>query len=418
VKRISDLLRNVSVKNFFHLSLNQGVNIIIALVSTPYLFQTLEEENYGLVSLAMTLVLLFGMFVNYGFNLNIPKKLAVIGSNHQAKEELINEVLVTRIILAIVVAILLLVSIKIFGAFAGYSIILTYSLIQLFNDALYPLFILQGFDRLSWIAKANALSKIAFLGLVLMLISSPVDAAWVNFLLGSTGLVIHGGLLLFIYRKESMQVHWVSTQRIWLRLVENFQFFLSTVASYILINGGFILLKSFVSDAELGYYAIAQRVVIMLRMLPIFITQSILQKASKLYENDEKGFNNYLKKSQRNGLFITVLVCLIVAIFSKWVVRILAGEYIELTANITSILCLLPIMAMLNVSNMIRILVSDQKYILSKAIWVTTVFMLVLSFIGCYYYGSYGLAISLVLAEVFNYAINRYLLIKNGSISK
>lgn len=417
MKRISNLLRNVSVKNFFHLSLNQGVNILIALVSTPYLFQTLGEEKYGLVSLAMTLVLLFGMFVNYGFNLNIPKKLAVIGSNHQAKEDLINEVLITRIILAIVVASLLLISIKIFGAFAGYSIILIFSLVQLFNDALYPLFILQGFDRLSWIAKANALSKITFLGLVLVLVRSPIDAVRVNILLGSTGFVVHGCLLFFIYRKEAMHFRWVSKQRIWIRLAENFHFFSSTVASYIHINGGFILLKSYVNDSELGYYAIAQRVVVILRMIPVILAQSLLQNASKLYGKDQKAFELYLKRSQRNGLIITSIICVNIAIFSKWVVRILAGEYIDLSANITSILCLLPIIGMLNVANMIRILVSDQKFILSKAIWITTVFMLTLSFVGCYYYGSYGLAISLVLAEMFNYVINRYLLIKSGSIS-
>ena len=152
----------------------------------------------------------------------------------------------------------------------------------------------------------------------------------------------------------------------------------------------------------------------MLRMGPVFITQSIIHNASRLYDQDKKEFEDYLKKSQRNGLLIAILICFVAAASSKWVIRVLAGEYIPLSANLMAILCLLPVIGMLNVSNMIRILVADQKYILSKAIWITTGFMLVSSLVGSYYFGSYGLAIALVLAEFFNYLIHLILLRRAG----
>lgn len=400
--------------NFINLGLNQGINVLVALIVTPFLFRTIGEEQYGLVSLSLTIVMLIGIVVNYGFGLSIPQKLAVVRDNLHLKQSIINEVVNTRILLAIVLSALLIIFTKTFNLFSGYSLILTLSIIQIFNDAVFPLFILQGFDRLNWVARANFVSKIIYLGTVLLIIRSPNDAYLVNFLLGGSGFLVYTFLLLRIYIKESIQYSFTSILRIANLLRENFQFFSSTVATYILINGGFILLKSFVGDSELGFFALAQRVAVLLRMLPVFITQSILQKASRLYKTDINGFNQYLKRSQKKGLMVTFAFCLIISVCSGWVIRLLAGEEIPLSAQLLSILSFLPFIGMLNVSNMIRVLVAEEKYLLSKSIWMTTTFMLLLSLFGAHYFGSIGLAVALIAAEIFNYLITRYYVLKLG----
>lgn len=381
---------------------------------TPYLFQTLREENYGLVSLAFTLTLLFGMLVNYGFHFNIPQKLALLRDNTEEKEQIINELICTRLFLSFVMVVIIWLCSRYLGLFQGYSIILVFSTVQLLNDALYPMFILQGFDRLSWLSKANAVSKLLYVLLVVMFIDSPEDAKWVNFILGGSGFVVHGGLLVFIYRAESIKPRWVEFKRIKYWLTNNFQFFFSTVAGHITVNGGTIILKSFVDNTELGYYALTQRVAILLRTVPVFITQAIIQNATRLYADDRSKFDSYLKNSQRNGLIITFMVCFLLAITSKWVVRILAGEYIPLSSNLLIILSALPFLGMFNVSNMIRVLVAEEKYILSKANWITAVFMVIICSIGSYYHGSYGLAFALVIVEIFNFLILHYYLVKRG----
>lgn len=417
MNRLHQALKSVSIQNFVHLSLNQGVNVVVALVITPYLFQTLGEEQYGLIILSLTIILLFGILVNYGFNLNIPKALALLKNDHKAKEVIINEVIITRLLISLTVVVLVLLGTHYLGLFAGYSVIIIYSLVQLVNDALFPMFILQGLDRLSWISKANAIAKLMYLGLVVLVVKTEADAKWVNFLLGSTGVGVHAILLFRIYMTESIRLRWVGFERIRLRIEENFQFFSSTVASYILINGGFILLKNFVSEAELGFYALAQRVSLILRMVPVFIAQSILQNATRLYEKDREEFEAYLRKSYKNGLLLTFVVGLCFALGSKWVVRVLAGEFIPLSASLMSILCFLPFLGMFNVTNIVRILVMDQKHILAKAGWITTLLMLVLGSIGGYYYGSFGLAWALVISDIFNFWVHRYFIWKQQALS-
>ena len=194
-------------------------------------------------------------------------------------------------------------------------------------------------------------------------------------------------------------------------MLSNFNF--SLYGGYIYSNKWWLYhAKEFRNDAELGFFALAQRVAVLLRMVPVFITQSILQNASRLYKEDKNEFNLYLKRSQRNGLMITFLVCASIAVCSKYVIRILSGEFIELS----SYLLLYFVYFFYRYVECLKYgedSCCQQKYLLSKAIWFTTILMLLLSLIGSYYYGSLGLAYALVIAEIVNYLITRFYIVKH-----
>ena len=399
--------------NFFHLSLNQGINVVVALVVTQLLFQKLGEDQYGLVNLGLSVVMLMSIMVNYGFNLNGPKRLALIVDDVNAKSQLINEIVITKVLVSFFLSSLVLIAVFAFDLFPNYSSILILSLTLLISEALYPMFILQGLDKLALLSKANAFAKIAYLMAVVIIIKSNEDSKWVNFLFGSASLLSNLGLLIFIYHRWALKFHFVSPKFVFIRIKENFQYFISTIAGHISVHGGFIILSNFVGDIELGRYALAQRIAFLLRMIPVFLAQSILQHASRLYVEDRNEFARYLKKTYHNGLVLTFLVGVIFASSAPWVIKIVGGDFVEYSANILKFLCFIPFFGMLNVSNMILILVEENKAVLAKATWITALTMLGLSALGSYYYGGYGLAIALLLTEQFNFLVHTYLIRKD-----
>lgn len=391
-----------SINNFLHLSLNQGTNVLVALIITPYLFQTLGEEEYGMVNLGLTVIMLFSILVNYGFHLNGPKRISLMRSNVLEKSALINEVIFTRLFISTTLLIVVFTLVEL-GLFRDYGIILLFSTVLLVNEAVFPMFILQGLDRISWISKANAFSKLLYLVFVLIIVQSKSDAKWVNLLFGGTSLLVNVVLLRYIYRIESIKLVWVKPRAILYRFTENFQFFISTIAGHISIYGGLVILTNFVSDFELGQYSLAQRVAFLLRMIPVFIMQSILQNATRLYDKGEDDFRQYLKKAYRGGLLLTFVLGAAVAISAPLVIRIVGGEYIEYSENLLRILAFIPFLSTLNVSNMIRILVAERKDIMAKATWITALFMVITSVVGSFYFGGYGLAVALLLTELVSY---------------
>ena len=407
------MFRGTFIKNFFNLIINQVVNIFIALLATRILFERLGEVQFGFVNLALSVVLLLSISVSYGYHLNCPKRIALFRDESKKKQILINEIIVTRIIIAISMAIFLFCLTYFFGFFKPYSTLLYYSLILLFSEALFPMFYFQGNDKIAWFSLINIFAKGAYLLLIVLIIKTPNDAIYVNFLFGFTSFLVYIIFWIFIYKKEKIKWVWVSIYNIKKRLIENFQFFISSIAGHVSIHSGLIILASFVNNTVLGKFALAQKIGLLMRMVPVFFTQAILQKATILFEKDKIEFKIYVNRIFVIGLVITFLMGLMVIILSKWIICLLAGSYVVYSENILKILAFIPFLSMLNFNNMIEILVNEKKYLLTKATWITAIIMLILAIISSYYYGGYGLSIALVITEIVSFIVYSSLLIKN-----
>ncbi len=407
------MFKGVFIKNFFNLIINQGINILVALLATRILFSTLGEAQYGLVNLALSVVLLSSVTVRYGYHLNGPKRIALFRDELVKKQALINEIITTRVIIAVGVAITLFCMTYFFGFFKTYATFLYYSLVLLFGQALFPMFYFQGNDKISGVTLVNTFAKGAYLVLIILFIKTPKDGVYVNFLLGVTSILVYIVFWSSIYKKEKIKWVWSRVNNIKKRLFENFHFFISTIAGHVSVHGGLIILANFVNNTVLGEFALAEKVALLMRMVPVFFTQAILQKATILFEKDKIQFNNYINKIFIIGLSITFGMGLIAIILSKWIIFLLAGSHVIYSETILKILAFIPFLSMLNFNNMIKILVEEKKQLLTKATWITAIVMLILATIGSYYYGGYGLSVSLVLTEILSFIVYSILLVKN-----
>jgi len=407
------LFKGVFIKNFFNLIINQGVNIFVALLATRVLFSTLGEAQYGLVNLALSVVLLSSVTVRYGYHLNGPKRIALFRDDLVKKQALINEIITTRTIIAVGMAIILFCMTYFFGFFKSYATLLYYSLVLLFGQALFPMFYFQGNDKISGVTLVNTFAKGAYLLLIILFIKTPKDGVYVNFLLGATSIVVYVFFWISIYKKEKIKWVWSRVNNIKNRLIENFHFFISTIAGHVSIHGGLIILANFVNNTVLGEFALAEKVALLMRMVPVFFTQAILQKATIFFEKDQTQFNSYVNKIFIIGLSITFGMGLTAIILSKWIIFLLAGSHVIYSETILKILAFIPFLSMLNFKNMIKILVEEKKQLLTKATWITAIVMLILATIGSYYYGGYGLSVALVFTEILSFIVYSILLVKN-----
>ena len=407
------MFKSIFIKNFSNLIINQCINIFIVLLATRVLFNRLGEAQYGLVNLALSVVLLLSITVSYGYHLNGPKRIALFRDDSVKKQTLINEIIVTRIIIAIGMAIILFCLSYFFGFFKSYASLLYYSLILLFSQALFPMFYVQGNDKIEWFSLVNIFAKGSYLILIVLFIKTPKDATYVNFIFGFTALMVYTVFWIIIYKKEKIKWVWVSIHNIKKRFIENFQFFTSSIAGHVSIHGGLIVLASFVNNTVLGEFALAQKIALLMRMIPVFFTQAVLQKATILFKKDKTEFNSYINQIFIVGLSITFVMGLSVIILSKWIIFLFAGSHVIYSQTILKILAFIPFLSMLNFNNMIKILVNEKKHLLSRASWVTAIIMLILAIIGSYYYGGYGLSIALVLTEIMSFIVYSKLLMKN-----
>ena len=406
---MSNKVKNAFFKNFFNLSLNQGINILVAIIVTPILFQNLGESEYGLVNLAFSIVMILSIIVSYGYHLNGPKRISLLNTIEE-KKELINEIISLRISLAFITTVLIYFLITFSNFFIGYENVIMFSLVILYSEALHPIFYLQGENNLSILAVTNAISKLIYVALIILLIKNPDDSFLVNLLFGGVLSIVYLVFWLSIFLKNNIRFAWPKANKIIYRIKENFDFFFSSIAGHISIHGGIIILSNFIDNIELGKFALAQRIGMLLRMIPVFITQAVLQNASVINQNRKSYLNDYLNKFYLKGLLFTFVIGIVVTVTSKWIIIFLSGEEILYSQEILSLLSFIPFLGMLNFKNIIKILVKKKKKILNKATWITVFFMISLSIIMSFYFGGKGLAIALLFSEFISFIIHSILL--------
>ena len=405
-------MKKIFFKNFFNLIVNQGVNILVAIIATPILFQKLGESSFGLMNLSFSIFMLLSIIISYGYHLNGPKRIVEINASSSIFN-FTNDIISLRLLIALVLSIVIVFVSFNTNIFESYDDIILFSIPILFCEAIHPIFYLQGRNNLSVQALLNFISKIIFLGFIIFFIVDSNDTYKVNFVLGFSLIIPYVFFWIRIYIKNKIKFVLLNLEKLIFRLKENFQFFFSSIAGHLSIHSSLIILKLFVDDNELGKFALANRIAIILRMIPVFIVQSVLQNATLLNKKNQHSLDDYLNYYFFRGLIGTFIIGLFFLIFSKWIIILFAGEEVSYSSYILSVLAFIPFCAMLNFKNLLIILINEKKEILNKSTWLSSIFMILITIILCYYYAGFGLAFGLLISEILSFLIHTYFLNKS-----
>jgi len=407
---ISDIIKNKSIQNFLFLAVIQSSNVLISIISMPLLIQGIGVDQFGLVNLSLSVIILLNIMVGFGYNLSAPREVAVNQNDKTALSHLVSNVFSAKILLAGFATFLILAGVFGLNLFKEYQLILVYSVLLLFSEATLPLWFFQGMEKMKLISIANIFSKLLFLMGIVLFIHSPELSKWVNFMMGFTGLMIN--LLLLTYIHTFLQIRFYRPQfsAIWDSLKENVLFCFSNLASHISINGGLIILSFFAGAETLGMYSLAERVVMVLRLFPAMIIQAIFPNASKLYKKDQVSFYRFLKLVYIRVLLCGAVIATLTYLAAPWIIRVLSRS--ELTESVTYLQVLSPLLFLscLNIPNITMMLVADLKQLLFKASWMMCLYMIFVTSILTNYFGGIGLCFGILSTEIAAYIICMVLL--------
>lgn len=411
---IGNFIRNKSIQNFLFLAIIQSSNVLISIISMPLLIQNIGVDQFGLVNLALSVIILFNIVVGFGYNLSAPREVAVNQGDKSVLSHLVSNVFSAKILLASVATLSILIGIFGFNLFQEYRIILALSVLLLFSEATLPLWFFQGMEKMKLISIANIFSKLLYLMGIVLFIHSPDQSQWVNFMMGVFGLIINLSLLFYIHQFLGIRFYRPEISAIVKSLRDNVLLFFSNLASHISINGGLIILSFFSVAETLGMYSLAERVVMVLRLFPALIIQAIFPNSSRLIKEDPISFFKFLKK-----VYLRVLVagaCLSMATYwsAPWVIRVLSRSELKESVDYLQLLASVPFLACLNIGNVILLLVSDLKELLFRASWMMCLYMVVVSAFLTSAMGGIGLCIGIISTEVVVFLICLVLLYRHN----
>lgn len=253
-------VKSVLIKNFSYLSAIQVFNLVLPLITYPYLIRVLGSFDYGWVAYSLSLAAFFTILVNYGFNISGTRAAAVSKDNLKKLSEIFSSILIIKI--------LLFFTLLIFGSFfvfrldyfANKEVLVILALLTPVSEVLLPVWFFQGLERMNFITLLSLTSKSIYTALVLLLIKKPDDAFLVPaFLL--TGTLFAGLGAVFIINKLSVRLVWPGRKVVYKYFKESSPFFFSRISSVAIQESGSLLIGSFIGMREVSYFDIAKKIV-------------------------------------------------------------------------------------------------------------------------------------------------------------
>lgn len=331
-------------ENYISLSVLQGANYLLPLITLPYLVRVLGIEKYGLVMFANAFIQYFIIFTDYGFNLSTTRDISINRDNFKTVSEIYSAVFLIKTILMLLGFAAIIPLIFFIKIFRENSLLFIFNYGIVIGRVYFPVWFFQGMERMRYISFLNILAKLIFTVLIFMFVHEKGDYLYIP-LLNSIGQITEALLAIFIvYRQFNIRLTMPSWNLIKGQLRESFLFFISRVSVSLYTSSNTFVLGLFAGNRMTGYYASAEQ--IYKAMYGLF-----WPLISALYPFVSKERNVRLfKKIFVASVLGICLVSLIMLFSSDQVVNLAFGAVFEETSQLLklfSILVVITVMSML-----------------------------------------------------------------------
>lgn len=316
----NNVLKNkILIENFTFLSVLQVSNLILFLITIPYLFRVLGSTNYGLIVFAQTVAYYFSILINFGFNLTATRDISVNRNDTNRLSEIVSSVLLIKFLLFLLSLILMVFAVSIIPFFRDNMAIFLFSMAACLSDALFPVWYFQGIEKMKYITFINVTTRVIAIILVFSIIDKPDEYVIYPLILG-VGTISGAVIALFVvFIKHSIVFRMQRFQVLKKYLKENVTYLVSNVSTQIYGNANKVIIGSFIGMAALAYYDIADKIVYILRVPYSLLGQTLFPRMSR--EKNKRILNRMIIAT----VMLTTALLIMLMIFSGNIVRYFSG---------------------------------------------------------------------------------------------
>ncbi len=314
------------IESFFSLSILNGLNVILPLITLPYILRVVGAANYGLYSYVYVIIQYLLILNSYGFDYSATKQIAQNRHNVDKVNKIYNSVTACRILLLLGGVVLFgILSPFLLGTHTKYVMFLM-GLGIVIGDTFNPVWLFQGMEKMRFLTIVNFISKSIFTILIFLLIREEDDFILI-ILLNSSGFLLAGLISTIIARKQ-FSIHFVRPK--WsdmkIQYKEGLSIFGSTVGINLYRNANIFILNFFVSEAAVGVYAAAEKVIKGLQMITVPIAQALYPHLGYKFKTQPLGQNlSTLWRVSKVYGSILVLELIVTYLSASWLVEVICG---------------------------------------------------------------------------------------------
>lgn len=391
------------LENMISLTGLQFASYILPLITLPYLTLVLGPEKFGLTQYAISLITYFQFFTDYGFNLSATRELAICRDDNQKISQIFSSVMFIKLCLCILSFIILLLIVMFIPKFNedSYVYILTFGMV--IGYMLFPTWLFQGFEYMRYTSILNIIGKIVFTVLIFIFIHDTTDYMLVP-LINSLGYILVGILGIYIaLTKFNIKITIPSIRDIKYHLREGWYVFISTIAINMYTTTNTFLLGLLTNNTLVGYYSIAEKIILAVNGLLNPISQALYPFISRTVKTDDKTRSiEFIRKITKIMTLVGIVLSAGLFIFAKPIILLLFGQSYVNSVIILQIISIVPLAVSLStVFGVETMLTFNYKKAFTSIVMIGGIIDIVLGIILITLMKEIGIAISFATTEIF-----------------
>ncbi len=332
------------IQNFSYLSALQVFNMLVPLLTYPYLIRVLGKETYGLVVFAQAIIGYLVILVNFGFNISSTKEVSIHRNNKDKLNEIVSSTLIIKSVLFCVSIAILAILILVIPQMKESRMLFLLTMWMCLYEVIFPIWYFQGIERMKYITYLTLVSRLIFIGLIFVIIHNPSDYLFVPIING-IGALCAGIISLFIvFKTHSLEFRFQPYVILKKYFKDSIPIFLSNVSVRLYVGTNKVIVGAFLGMAEVSYYDLAEKVIAALKIPHGVLGQALFPKISK-----ERNLH-FIKRIFNLSLLLNLILFVVIIVSSKLIVQLLGGqEMLDAKTVLNILLITVPIVGMSNI---------------------------------------------------------------------
>ena len=390
------------IENFFSLSILNALNVLLPLVTLPYILHVVGKANYGAYSYVYTVLQYVIMFSTYGFNFSATKQISLCRDDKEAVSRIYNAVIACKGVIAILLSVLLFLSSRIVFKDEAGQLMFLYGLGMVVGDIFTPVWLFQGMEKMKYMTLVNASSKVLFTVLIFIVVRERDDFGLL-ILLNSFGYLLAGLLsLILVYRQFHIRFCRTTIKELLFQIKEGGAVFGSTFGMNLYRNANVIILKQFVSDDLVGIYSAAEKVIKGFQSLISPAAQALFPHLSLRFKGKTVKDNvKLLRKISIPFTAVVVAVTVGVYLFAPMISNILCGKEFVACVPLIRIMTLVILFGEINyLLGIVGLINMDGQRYFFRSVLITGIFSVVFMLLMTPCHGVYAAAWAMSMSEI------------------
>ena len=390
------------IENFFSLSILNALNVLLPLVTLPYILHVVGKANYGAYSYVYTVLQYVIMFSTYGFNFSATKQISQCRDDKEAVSRIYNAVIACKGVIAILLSAILFFSSRIVFKDEAGQLMFLYGLGMVVGDIFTPVWLFQGMEKMKYMTLVNASSKVLFTVLIFIVVRERDDFGLL-ILLNSFGYLLAGLLsLILVYRQFHIRFCRTTIKELLFQIKEGGAVFGSTFGMNLYRNANVIILKQFVSDDLVGIYSAAEKVIKGFQSLISPAAQALFPHLSLRFKGKTVKDNvKLLRKISIPFTAVVVAVTVGVYLFASMISNILCGKEFVACVPLIRIMTLVILFGEINyLLGIVGLINMDGQRYFFRSVLITGIFSVVFMLLMTPCHGVYAAAWAMSMSEI------------------